>query len=259
LHFSFDRGIVAAILAVALQRNNHIGFLGEEKMKMKNVCLLAASSAVFAVSSAFASPVPWTTPAGSTPYYDYADGQSQNGLFGDPLVLDSSFVFFPNNFKAVSLNGVAASKSDSLTFEITVKNNQAVTGLTVNEIGDYSISGTGTVSVGGSLTITNLAVAQPPTQSPLISTPASPITTTTSAIGSWTATSTATNLPDGWTKFHVNLTNILDATSLQGSTATIEKKLASAAIEVSFIVPEPTSLSLLAAGATMLLRRRRNG
>lgn len=230
---------------------------------MRSVFLrtLVASSVFAVAGSVFASPVPWSSPNGSTLDYNYSNGQSANGLFGDPTVFNGSFLFFPQNFKAVSSNGSTGHADDSVSFDITVKNGKAVTGVTVNELGDYSITGTGTINIGGSLSVTDLAPPGPPvtTTSLLASTPGSPITTTTSTTGNWTATATTTNLPNGWTVFHVNLTNILDASTGPGSVATVQKKIAQGAIEVSIIVPEPASIGLLtAAGSTLLLRRRRN-
>ena len=220
-----------------------------------------ASLAVLGILSAFcgtasASPVPWTQPFGSTTYYDYSNGQSTNGLFGNPLVLDGSFIFFPNNFKASAQNGASDTESDAVSFNIAVKPGYSVTEISVAELGDYSILGTGTVQVGGTLTITNLNNAAV-TNSSLVSTPSSPITTV--GAGSWSASTSQTNLPNGWTLFHVNLSNILDASAGPGSTATIEKKFVNGAIQVSIIVPEPTSIGLLISGSSaLLLRRRRN-
>lgn len=134
-----------------------------------------------------ASPVPWNSPAGSTTFFDYSNGQYANGYFTDPLVLDTGFVFFTSNFVASSQNGNSDSKTDTISFDVTVKNNQAVTGIVINELGDYSILGTGTVNIGGSLQITNLAAFEAPTVEPLlVVVPGSMITTTTNATGQWT-------------------------------------------------------------------------
>ena len=228
-------------------------------MRLAILRSLAVSSVLALTGSVFASPVPWSSPNGTTLDYDYFNGQSANGLFGNPTVFNGSFLFFPQNFKAVSSNGTTGHADDSVSFDISVKNGKSVTGITVNEIGDYSITGTGTVNIGGSLSITDLSGPPVTTTSLLTSTPGSPITTTTSATGNWSATATTTNLPNGWTVFHVNLTNILDASSTPGGVATVQKKIAQGAIEVSIIVPEPASIGLLAAaGSALLGRRRRN-
>src|SRR5947207_1808607 len=103
-----------------------------------------------------AAPIPWTTPSGSTPDFDYSGGQSDNGLFGDPVINGSQFLFFPHNFIATSSNGVAVTTSDRLEFTIVMHANKKVNGISVSELGDYSILGTGTVSAAGELLLTNL-------------------------------------------------------------------------------------------------------
>jgi hypothetical protein len=212
---------------------------------------------VSAIAASASASVAWSSPSGTTPTYNYSNGESVLGLFGDPLVLANSFVFFPSDFKATASNGSSQTTTDSLSFDITCKPNQKVTAVTVNELGDYSILGSGSVKAEGTLIITDL-ITSANTLSPLISTPASPITTTTSAAGSWTATATAVNLPNGWTTFHVILTNILQASADAESSSVIQKKFTQAGLEVSIIVPEPASIGvLLTAGSGLLLRRRR--
>lgn len=227
-----------------------------EKMRSNVLLAVAFGSALAVCGSTSASPIPWTQDNGSTTYYDYSNGQSTNGLFGDPLVLDGSFLFFPSNFKAVATNGAATSVSDTLSFDVAVKPNYSVTAISIKELGDYQITGTGTANIGGTLQVTNL-VNPGNTIVNLATTPSMPVTTPGS--GEWSAEATATNLPNGWTLFHVNLSNILHATAGANSAVNIEKKFAQGAIEVSIIVPEPASIGLVATGiSAMLLRRRRS-
>ncbi|MDW8263643.1 MAG: hypothetical protein RMJ35_14030, partial [Phycisphaerales bacterium] len=71
--------------------------------------------------AANALPVPWSNPSGTVPgLFSWSNGQSDNGLFGSPIVSGTSFTFFPTNFRAVSSNGVAQTTSDRLSFQIDV-------------------------------------------------------------------------------------------------------------------------------------------
>jgi len=218
---------------------------------IKALGLILISSVAATASAAVA----WSTPNGSTGTYAYSNGQSDNGLFGNPTVLANSFIFFPSNFVATASNGGAQTTSDTLSFDITVNTGQTVTAVAVRELGDYSILGNGSVSATGDLIVTDL-ITTGNTVAPLISTPGSPILT---GSGSWTAQATATNLPNGWTTFHVSLTNILQANAGATSTSTIQKKFAQAGLEVSIIVPEPASVGVLvtACSGLIVLRRRR--
>lgn len=208
------------------------------------------------VGSASAAPVPWSNPNGSTPDFDWSGGFSDNGLFGSPTVVGSTFLFFPANFKAQSTNGVAATVSDRLEFNLLIKNNKKLTGFTVNELGDYQITGTGTVSAGGQLVLTNLDSGVF-TADNLHATPAMPISGQTAGALTWSGYETVSLLPNGWSFVKVVLNNILDATSGPNSAATIQKKVASAGIEITIIIPEPASLSLLGLGGLLLVRRRK--
>jgi hypothetical protein len=204
--------------------------------------------------SASAAPVPWSSPNGSTPFFDYSNGQSDNGLFGSPNIAGSTFEFFPSSFQAQSSNGSSANTSDRLSFTLMAKPGQTITGITINEAGDYAILGTGTVNAQGALFVTNLN--QFSFQSDTLHTnPTFPLGTTTAANGLWTGSSQVL-FPPGWTKVQVVMNNILQTQSGPNSSAEIDKKVVGADVLISVIVPEPGTLGLLAVGGAMFLLRR---
>jgi hypothetical protein len=214
-------------------------------------CLVGvATLGAFTASAA----VVWSTPSGSTPYFDYANGQSDNGLFGSPNIAGNTFAFFPSSFVAQSSNGSSANVSDRLSFTLYAKPGQTISGIKITEAGDYSILGTGTVNAQGALFVTNLN--QFAFQSDTLhTTPTFPLGTNSFTSGLWGGYSQVT-LPNGWTKVQVVMNNILQTQAGANSSAEIDKKVVGAEVLVSVIVPEPGTIGLLTIGGAMFLLRR---
>jgi hypothetical protein len=210
----------------------------------------AIGGLLLVAGQAIAAPIPWSNPSGMTSSFTWSNGQSDNGLFGNPTVVGDALVFFPSNFKAVSTNGTAANTSDRLSFDIMMKPEFIANGFEVQEFGDYSILGTGAVQASGGLFVTNLNAPVTTVSDTLHTTPLMPIVT---GSGNWSGNEHV-NL-DGWVKFHVTLDNVLQATSGPASASQIEKKVVQGII-IKAIVPEPATFSLLALAGGMLALRR---
>ena len=192
----------------------------------------------------------WSNKDGSADYFDWTDGGSETGLFGSPTIVGgNTFLFFPSNFRAESLDGVSEIIYDKLEFNLAAHPGYAIKGIVIHELGDYGISGSGEVSVSGTMFLTNLSEWGVYTDN-LVSTPGSPIT---SGSGEWSAEVGVDGLD--WTDLNVTLNNNLIALSGPGSAAFIEKKVAGVAIEI--IVPEPTTICILGLGGLMLFRKKR--
>jgi len=208
-----------------------------------------------------AAPIPWSNSSGMSSTLMWSNGQSDNGLFGDPVIVDNDpsspgthFIFFPNNFKAVSSNGIAANTSDRLSVTLMVKSADAkFLSFDVKELGDYSILGTGSVSATGALFVTNLNSPFGTASDTLHTNPPMPVTTVTAASGNWEGNESVPG--NGWTKVQLVLNNVLQATSGPNSTSQIEKKVVP--IDIRIIVPEPTTAGLLLMTGGMFLARRR--
>lgn len=211
-------------------------------------------AAVFSIASTqSASAVLWTNSAGSTPLFSWSNGGSDNGLFGDPVVVGTQFIFSPVNFRAISSNGVAQTTADRLFVTIDIAPGNSLVAVNFSELGDYSILGTGTVQAAGFLFVTDLTSGN--VSSDVMTTnPVFPLSTTTSAFGLWSGVMSVP-LPNGATRVTIIINNILQAISGANSTAYIEKKNAGLVLDI--IVPEPASLSMLAFGGLLLGRRRR--
>ena len=223
------------------------------------VGLLAFAGTVSFSNTAQAAAIPWANPVGTVPgQFSWSNGESDGGLYGNPIVVGSSFLFFPSNFKAVSTNGVAATITDRLSVDLQIAPGKTLTGFSVHEIGDFQITGTGQVQASGQLLVTNTGPNGGQTLiSNLVSTPGSPMNGPTAGALTWTADASVSILPTGWTNVHIVLNNILDAVSGPNSTATIQKKVVQGGVEITLIVPEPASISAIGLAGSMLLLRRR--
>ncbi|MCS7033212.1 MAG: PEP-CTERM sorting domain-containing protein, partial [Phycisphaerae bacterium] len=127
------------------------------------------------------------------------------------------------------------------------------------ELGDYSITNGGTVSAQAFLFVTNIDIPVNPPNNPIVQqasgTPTFPLTVAqpNSASGQWSHVALA-NLPNGWRRLQIVLNNILQASTPQGGTAVIEKKVGGITIT---LIPEPGMIGAALAGLGALLIRRR--
>lgn len=231
-------------------------------MRSFKATLASVGVAVLGLAAfANASPIPWSNPSGTVPgVFSWSNGQSDNGLFGSPIVAGNSFTFFPNNFKATGTNGSAQTTGDRLSFTLEIApGNLLFEGIEVNEFGDYSITNGGSVSADAFLFVTNL-------NSP-VNPPNNPLTGSASFDRNLLPSGSESDLwslqvvralppaPNGWTRIQVVLNNTLQAVGGANGTATIEKKVGG--ITVTVLIPEPASAGILASGLGLLMVRRR--
>jgi len=223
---------------------------------MKSILYLCVA-ALFLVSTAPLSDdasalMYWSNKDGSTADFMWLNGGSENGLFGDPVVIGNTLWFFPEHFSAESSNGTPAFAYDKLEVEFIGLGGNAITGFKITEVGDYQILGTGSVSVGGTMFITNLGTGGGVAQDDLATVPAMPISTTTYVSGSWSAVAEVSDLL--WGHVKLTLDDDLMAITGAGSLAKIQKKVGEVAIGIT-IIPEPATLAILGLGG-LLLRRK---
>jgi hypothetical protein len=214
------------------------------------VCALIVSTLFAAAASA----APWTNPSGSASDYDWSNGESDNGLFGSPTLIGESLFFFPSDFKAESTSATPTQTQDRLRFTITAKPGLMISQVTINETGNYSILGNGSVDVTGLLSVTNQSGPGLVTDA-LATSPSMPVATSSSAQGGWTG-SAIVSPPFGWTTVQVELDNVLSAVATGGA-ASIYKTITEVQIQ-TLPIPEPSAAGLLLlAGGSLLARRRR--
>lgn len=195
----------------------------------------------------------WSNKDGSASFFDWQNGGSDHGLFGDPTLVNDTFVFFPQGWRAESLNGVPASESDRLQVQLTAHEGQSFTGIVIHEEGDYGILGTGAVSANGSAFAVDLEQFRVASDT-MDTSPVFPVATVTGTSGPWTG-DVFIDLSDAgtpWTDLNLIFDNNLLAISGVGSIAFIEKKV----IGIT-LIPEPGAIVMLAAGGLFLFTSRR--
>lgn len=221
------------------------------------VGIVSLAGAVLSLGSASAAPIPWAVPAGATPSFTYNGGQSDKGLFGEPLFVGSTLLLTPNNFRADSVNGVEDIEYDRLQFDLHMVQGKTLQAFGINEIGDYEINDKGSVAATTQLMLVNLDTTQVVSNF-MATAPAMPLSSATYTKGNWSGSAAVTVLPPGWTNVRVIIQNTLTAQSEADTAVWIAKKWVNGGIDISLIIPEPTSFGLLAsAGAMLLIRRNR--
>jgi hypothetical protein len=235
---------------------------------------LAGLAALMATTGAHAAL--WTNSSGSTAHFTWANGQSDNGLFGNPTVEPTGFTFSPNNFVASSAFGSGANAIKSDRLEVTVTATPAsggIRGVNFGELGDYTIFNGGGVNAHAYVLVQILDNDWTGTSnysSVLTSTtPTMPVFGHTGQVvqGEWTGQAGVTF--DGKTaqSIKIILNNVLQAISGPNGTALIQKKLVDdpdgpgPGIEIVganlVYAPEPASLAAIGGAVLLVLVRRR--
>ena len=193
---------------------------------------------------------PWSNSSGTAANFDLENGGSDANLFGNPtLTGGNTFVFFPDNFIAMSVGGELVEVSDTLTFDLIVHTNVLITGIQISEYGDYGILDQGLVDMSSVLTAENLITPQTESVG-LITNPLMPVDFGT---GAWSAQGGVSL--NGWKHLRITLSNNLIAISDLDSVAFIQKKVVGDSIAIT-IIPEPATIALLAGGIACLRRKK---
>jgi hypothetical protein len=205
-----------------------------------------------------AVPIPWSNPSGTVPgVFSWSNGQTDNGLYGSPIVASNSFTFFPNNFRATASNGASQTTTDRISFTLDVAPGQLFESISVAETGDYSVTNGGTISSTALLSVANLN--GPGLASVNASgAPSFPLVVPSDSSGIWNISGSVQVLANGWTRVGVTLDGAVQAQAAANGTANIEKKVGGITITVN--VPEPALAGVAGvASLGLLVRRRRNG
>lgn len=219
---------------------------------------LSAALVAACAASAFAQ-VPWVNDSGSNTNFSWSNGGSDNGLFGDPLVTPSGFLFTPANFNAEAndIDGSNDATSDRLFVDITPDAGFAVTGVRITELGNYNLTGEGSsVEASADLTVSSLSGPAFSVSDAMDTNPLFPLVHTGNDLnGSWNGLAEVT-IPLSSSSFRIEVTNGLLAFSSDGGTAFISKIVVGGSFAVQ-LIPAPGALAGLGLGLVAMGRRRR--
>jgi hypothetical protein len=217
---------------------------------------------IFACAGAAQASVPWSNPNGAGSFFTYSGGLSDNGLFGNPVLINDSFVFTPSGYQATTQNLQSLTVTDRLQVDLTANVGQKFTMIRIREFGGWSLTGvvgsSGSVQASGSLQIVDFGGHGVVGPAPLVTNPVMPITTLNTS-GQWDGTALIDFTPILGAPFtHIRLvfSNTLGAASTQGASAHIDKKLVDGSVFVD-VLPSPGSGAVLVLGGLLAARRRR--
>lgn len=205
--------------------------------------------------------VPWTNPSGSGSFFDWANGQNLNGLFGSPTLVGDTFFFFPANFVANSNGNGQVVATDTFSVDLIVHAGFKFDGISISELGDYAVQ----TAPGGSASVDAsavLAVQDVMNPGRIFNDNLSfnPVFPQNAGSGPWQAgVQRDLASAEGGVPFqivHISLTNGLIAFSTPGSSAVIRKTVVGVPVAVT-ILPEPGMLAVLGLGGLLAARRRR--
>ncbi|MCA9299169.1 MAG: hypothetical protein KDA28_08895, partial [Phycisphaerales bacterium] len=164
--------------------------------------------------------VPWTNHSGDATFFTWENGGSVNGLYGDPtLVGGNAFVFFPDHFRAEAVDGGQQTTNDTFYVDLIARPGQSITGVRIQEFGDYGIEVGGSVDLAAELSATNLngGGGEIDTMTTDLNFPVQ-----TSGEGSYMGTAEVEILAGGWQRVRMEFSNNLIAIADAGGTAFIQ-------------------------------------
>ncbi len=226
---------------------------------MRTATLAGATiGAVLVIAGTADAFVFWTNPNGSGTFFNYANGGSANGTFGDPfLVGGNTFFFFPNHYRAEAKDGGSQVTSDTLEVDLIAHPGFKFSMIQISEVGSYSILGGGSVEAKGALKISDNNAFFSTQNAGMTTNPAMPINGAGS--GSWNGLASIDLEATGqkWTNIHLVFQNDLIAITFNsGETAYIDKLAIGSGVALT-IIPAPGALALLGVAGVLAARRRR--
>ena len=196
-------------------------------------------------------------PSGNGSFFSWANGHNSNSnLFGSPLLQGGTqFVFLPSSFTAQASNGGQDTKTDQIDVDLHAFAGYKFTEIKIQVLGDYSISGPGSVSASGTMSLNELFSPNRTTSDPML-----PGISFTSGSGQWSSTADRDlSLSEGgipFTDIHITFSHSIVAISGAGGSSVIATLAAGLPVAIT-IIPEPGVIALLGVAGLVAARRRR--
>ncbi len=222
--------------------------------------ILVVTAVVVCLPVAVWAQTPWNNPSGSADQYDWAGGQnSDTNFFGSPSNFGGDDLYFlDSDFSADADDAdTADSATDTMDVDLIAHAGKKFLSISIFEWGDYNITGGAGNNVSADLDLSGTAVGHP--MSPFVDDFLFGASGDSAGTIAWNDDATLLlefAVPDV-TSLHITATNTLLAISDGvGGTASVQGNLVLLGISVT-LIPEPASLSMLAFGSLVVLRRRR--
>jgi len=179
-------------------------------------------------------------------------------LFEAPIFLPNKLIFTPISFASSSANGSADTTSGTLQMRIRADAGTFLTKIEIREVGDYTLVPVGSGSSATSATINGLLTLTDIDPGigglftdPLDVSPAAPYVLPGDSAGEFVAVTSIDLTGMGIRQVILNFNNNLQTSSETGTSSFIQKN------NITITTPEPASLTLVAVGGLLLIRRRR--
>jgi hypothetical protein len=210
---------------------------------------------VFGVASASAGP--WSAPAGSSDSFTYDSGTDINGLWGEPFVSTDTFYFVSANFQVNSFGGGTTSQTDTTMFNVHANPGLQFSLIRITANGTYAVTGDpgqNSVNQMNHVDMDEIGGFGQHFEGDMVTNPTMPVN---SGNGQWSGL-TVVDLSLAFpplTDLHVEMSDDVVAISGPGGSAEINVQFSDLKIEF-VVIPEPSTLALMAFGALALIRRR---